>query len=444
MGAAFFFFEYPPLAVKASIAAPVDLLAFYCGGRVAAFGADPYRAEPLRSCEDHAFTEATGKSPYPYLVVPAPLPPYALTMLEPLGRLPFATARATLLTMLVAAALLIALALCALARLYPVARLYPIALCLVVFVGVLIPALKLGQITPFVVAALAASAWALRAGRVALGSLSAAFALVEPHIGLPACLALFICLPRSRPWLALCAAELVLAALLCGGFERNVEYFTRVIPAHAMAEGTSFGGQYSLAALLAQIHVPESMALTGGTISYLLMLVLGLVVAQRVFKKSNDPAFAIATAPAFVLVGGTYIHIHHMAAALPLAAIVLGTSQRRLIPALILLGLLVPWDIIEKVGLANAWFHAIPPHDAHPALAAVADGGRLAEDVWGAWVRSNANGSRPAAELFLFKLPTWLSLLALCVTTFRAGFSTKMPLHNRASSANLAGASTIS
>jgi hypothetical protein len=174
-----------------------------------------------------------------------------------------------------------------------------------------------------------------------------------------------------------------------------------------------------LAAVLAQLGVSERVALNLGALSYLVMVALGAATAFALARRSGDAAFAPAVAPAFALVGGTYVHIHNVAAALPLAAILLGATQRKLVPALALLGLMVPWDVIEKSGVLP-WFAAIPPHDAHAALAAVSGAGRLAEDVWGVWIRSGANGNWPTEELVLFKLPTWLSLIALCWLALRA------------------------
>ncbi len=398
--------------------APVDLLAFYCGARVAANGLDPYLAEPLRSCEHEEFTRSTGHvSRYPLLVVPAPLPPYALALLKPFAALPFAVARACLIFAVTLASLGLALLLFALARTYLVVFVVGVLLC------VLVPALQLGQIAPLAIAALATAAWAVRVGRIRLAAFAAAFTLVEPHLGLPAVLALFLCVPRARGWLAACVVGLAVASIACGGLERNFEYLTRVIPAQAEAEGTSFGGQYSLAALAAEAGTPDRIALLSGSLSYFLMLAAGLFAARACFRSTGDPGYAVAVAPAFVLLGGTYVHIHQMAAALPLAAILVGSTQRTLVPALALLGLLVPWDMIEKSGVLSLWFAAIPPHDAHAALAAVAGGDRLAEDVWGAWVRADPNGNRPALELLLFKLPTWFSLIALCVLTLRTALS---------------------
>ena len=341
--------------------APVDLLAFYCGGKVARAGGDPYRSEPLRTCEHEAFTQSTGAfSRYPDLVVPAPLPPYVLLALEPLGVLPFWFARALFCALVVAASFLLVIALSALAPSYRAFFILGVA------ASVLLPALQLGQIASLALAALALSAWALRSGRIGLASCAAGFALVEPHLGLPAVLALFACIPRARRTLVVLAAAFALATLLCGGLERNLEYLTRVVPAQASAEGAEFSGQYSLSALLVQIGLPVGLALAAGSASYLLMLLLGLVTALAVYRKTGDPAFAVAVAPAFTLLGGSYVHIHDMGAALPLAALLASANRRSIVPALALFGLLVPWDIVEKSGVLW-WFAAVPPRDAHAA-----------------------------------------------------------------------------
>ncbi len=396
--------------------APIDLLAFYCAGKVARTGADPYLSEPLRTCEHEAFTERTGHvSRYPDLVVPAPLPPYVLVLLEPLGAVPFGLARAFFCATVVAAAFALVAALTALARRYA------LIFALGVAASVLLPALQLGQIASLAIAALALAAWAARAGRIGAASCAGAFTLIEPHLGLPTVAAMFLCIPRSRRTLAaLCAGVALLT--LTGGLERNLEYLSRVVPAQARAEGTEFTGQYSLAALLAHLGVPDALALAAGSASYAFMLIAGSAVAFYAQRKTGDVAFGVAVAPAFTLLGGTYVHIHNMAAGLPLAAALLGSGRRALVPALAAFGLLVPWDIVEKTGVLS-WYTALPPHDAHAALAEVAGPERLAEDVWGVWVRSDPNGNRPAAELLLFKVPTWLSLIALCGSSLRVALS---------------------
>ena len=79
----------------------IDFRAFYCAGAALDAGADPYRAEPLRSCEVAAW-EAFPAG-YPEVAVPAPLPGYALTPFALLARLPYGVAAALWECALVAA-----------------------------------------------------------------------------------------------------------------------------------------------------------------------------------------------------------------------------------------------------------------------------------------------------------------------------------------------------
>ena len=108
---------------------------------------------------------------------------------------------------------------------------------------------------------------------------------------------MFLCIPRSRRTLAaLCAGVALLT--LTGGLERNLEYLSRVVPAQARAEGTEFTGQYSLAALLAHLGVPDALALAAGSASYAFMLIAGSAVAFYAQRKTGDVAFGVAVAPA--------------------------------------------------------------------------------------------------------------------------------------------------
>ncbi len=81
-----------------------DFRSFYCAARVLSTGADPYRYEPLRSCEAQ-LTELPSNG-----VVPAPLPPYAFAVLLPLTKLSFARANLVWVLLIVAAAMTFAFA----------------------------------------------------------------------------------------------------------------------------------------------------------------------------------------------------------------------------------------------------------------------------------------------------------------------------------------------
>src|ERR1700686_3270147 len=70
-----------------------DFNAFYCAGAALGQGADPYRAEPLGSCERGPRPAWLNRG-IPNLAAPAPLPPYALAPFTTLARLPYEWAAA--------------------------------------------------------------------------------------------------------------------------------------------------------------------------------------------------------------------------------------------------------------------------------------------------------------------------------------------------------------
>ncbi len=390
------------------ITTPTDFQAFYCGSAVAGAHADPYRAEPLRTCEAAAAL-ASGFEALPNLVVPSPLPGYALALLAPLAHLPILLA-ATIWFVLGFGAVIATIVL--------VARLTNLPMQWVGLVVALssLASLLLGQPVTLVSAALCAAAYALRCGRPALAAVCAALAMIEPHLGLPAALAMFLCIPEARRPLAACAAVLAALSLSYIGVARNIEYFTVVLPAHANSEVAFFTGQYGLSALLYRASVPAPLALRLGGISYVAMTALGVWAARRCAVAFGDRAFVPLVPVAFALVGGPFIHIHQTAAAIPAAFLLFAhaPAQRPLLRwALVFLA--IPWDAIAQTGGISQALGLFSERDSAPALAAVSEGWRLPEDAWKARLdAANVPTLRATLELLALKLPTW-SALAIVV-----------------------------
>ena len=88
-----------------------DFRAFYCAGAAIAQHANPYLEEPLRGCERDAGPPFEPAFLRP-VALPAPLPPYALTLFVPFASLPFPLA-AVLYGLLLIAAMTAATALLA-------------------------------------------------------------------------------------------------------------------------------------------------------------------------------------------------------------------------------------------------------------------------------------------------------------------------------------------
>ncbi len=391
---------------------PTDFQAFYCGAVITNAHGDPYRSEPLRTCEAAAM-RATGIEPVADLVVPAPLPGYAFALLGPLARLPF----------LLASEIWFVLGFCAvfgsivlITRLTKLPPLW-IALALVFSEG--LASLGLGQLVPFVVVALCGCAYALQQRKPQLAALCAVASLIEPHLGLPAVLSMFVWIPETRRTLLACGAVLAALSLAALGVAGNVEYFTVVLPAHARCEVAWFSAQLSLSASLYRAGVPAPLAVKLGGLSYAVMLALGVWAGRRCALTCKEPAFLALVPVAFALVGGPFIHIHQMAAAIPAAFLLYArapAARPMLRWALMLLA--VPWEMIaEETELLGLFSH----HAYAAQLAAVSDGRRIAEDVWEVWVNNaNVPTLRATLESIAIKLPTWTALFLILVATLVA------------------------
>lgn len=423
---------------------PEDFRAFYCAGKVVAAGADPYLAEPLRSCESAAM-RASGFSPLSRLVLPAPLPGYALAPFALFAKLTFL--RATDIYVLVLVAAVIALA----AIVHRLARVPLLAALAAIVLSVAQISILDGQIVPIVILALVASAAAIARGKPRLAALFALAAMIEPHIALPACAALALFVPKSRGTLAIGVVALCAISIATLGVRANVEYVTRVLPAHAHSE---FGSplQYSLTSILYRLGVPTGVAVLCGSLSYLVMSALGLEVGRRLAKLANAPELLVLVPPAFAILGGPFVHLTQMAVAVPALLVLCGRVpawRNACGPALVLLA--IPWQdmaineprsveiatllvastlcffvwkparavgiafvaAIVAVSIAETWVgHAFPLERAttvHVSAAAAA-GDRLAEITWTAFA-SNALLA-PSPWFYLQPIPTYVGLLA--------------------------------
>lgn len=396
--------------VATPVTNPADFRAFACAARVLATGGDPYRTEPLRGCEQAA-ARAFGLQMFDGLVLPAPLPPYALALFAPLGLLPFPAASLLWFVISIAAVALGSIALVRLGGL-------PVGVAVLAMLGAAgYVSLPLGQIVPLIVALLCGAALALRSGRVATAAVLCALTTIEPHVGLPACLALFVCEARARRALLACAVVALAASLWLAGPAVCLEYVRDVLPAHARSQVGQFGVQYSLTALLYALGADGGAALAAGSLSYVAMVAAGIVLARVLAARYDDAAFVVLLPPAFALVLGTFVHLAQIAVAVPAVALLIAHARaggpRRLAYAA-LFALAVPWGAIADTGTFSAllWPHAAAPR--HVALPA-SDAGALAEQTESDFMAGGGYGSSGGSVLenIAVKFPTWAALLAL-------------------------------
>ncbi|GAC1307858.1 MAG: hypothetical protein NVSMB21_12360 [Vulcanimicrobiaceae bacterium] len=395
---------------------PTDLLAFYCGTRVALAGGDPYRAEPLRSCEVAALAESS----IPLvrnLVVPAPLPAYDFALFAPLAPFSFRVACAIWFLVLSAAIVATGVLLQRVTGLRPVLLVYALA-------GADAGAsILLGQLVPLVVLAVVVCGDALRRDRARVAAFAGAFTLVEPHVGLPVVVALALFVPRTRPVLAALCALLGTLALAVVGPGRCIEYATAVLPAQARGEGLEFHRQYGLSALLHAAGMAATTSLRLGSLSYVAMIGLGLALGRRVANVTADRALLVFVPVAVGLIGGAYGHIAQMALALPLACTLVAsaTGRARVFAIAALVCLAIPWQTIFSDPTVAALFPRHEYVDPTPLLARASGGDLLAEAPWDAWISAIANfDHRTPLEILLGKLPTWFGLVACAVLAARA------------------------
>lgn len=390
---------------------PTDFRAFYCGGAAIAVGGDPYRVQPLMACEQAAL-KTFGLVMIPNFVLPAPLPPYALSLFAGFSLLPFPVASICWLVIAVVAIVVTIVAVVRLSRL-------PIPFVAAVLLGAdAYASLVIGQIVPIVVCALVLSALALRAENYALATLAFGVAAIEPHIALPAILATFVLVGRARVPILLLGAALVAISIASVGGATCLEYLDAVLPAHARSEVAGFGAQYSLTSLLYAFGVSEQQALRLGEASYALMTLAAIFFAARIAKRTRDAAFIVLVPGAFAPFGGVFVHIHQMAAAVPLALVLLSRSQRIPLPALLaVIALAIPWEsIAETPPVVN--LYARGHIYTTPHLPSVRPNA-LAEEPEAMYMTAGGSyfDGRTRFEMLLWKAPTWFALIVLSCAT---------------------------
>jgi hypothetical protein len=432
-----------PLFVQSILVAKVgfymgDFRAFYCAARVTSLGADPYRAQPLRSCELAVSPQGIFQKKF-NATVPAPLPGYAIAFLEPLARLPFVAAWLAWLALLLGSW---GICVAAVVRFANVR--WEIAVAAFAF-SLGVASIPLGEIAPLAIAATCAGAYFAWRGHWTAAALCAAVAMIEPHLGLPVCIALAVWAPKTRLPLAMACAVLASISVLAVGARTNLEYFTSVLPAHALSEA-SRNTQFSLTSLLTSFGVTETAAIRAGTFWYAGMLVAGTIVAGALARRMQNAAFLACVPPVFAVFGGTFVHITQIAVALP-AALLLASYARapwRAATIVALLLLAVPWidvwspalglapifpvayltwrytsgnsraviaatamTLLGVIGFNHAYGATFTAH-AHHAAAAVSIDPKLAEASWSRFAHVMST-----TMVGITRLPTWFGLLLL-------------------------------
>ncbi|HEY0798921.1 MAG TPA: glycosyltransferase family 87 protein [Candidatus Baltobacteraceae bacterium] len=422
-----------------------DFNAFYCAGATVLDHQDPYLNEPLGTCERNAPRAAFLEHAPAYMTVPAPLPGYALAPFAVLALLPYDSAALVWTALLVLAFAFTVSCLREMTSLPGTTVVAALALS-DGYVG-----LTLGQIAPIAIAAMVGTAYALRRGRMTTASVCAALAMLEPHIGVPTCIALAAARPKSLLPLGVLALALGGVSLVLLGAQANVEYFARVLPAHALAEIDNVK-QLSLAYLLHGAGVEASTALRMGDGMYLAAIAAGAVMARRLPDNGRDNALLIFLPVALGTAFAPFLHIVQVAAVIPAALVLFARQRDDRLRALTVMLLAVPWPQFASLGtafpllaaadvglLASGFLSATgvlvaatlallaaaaptyvitPVNDPTVVLLPAYDPHALAQTSWGAYI--GLVGTQDAPAYTLARIPTWSGLALLCAGTARA------------------------
>jgi hypothetical protein len=445
-----------------------DFVPFYCAGVLTSAGADSDFTAPLEGCERAAAASlAPDVTVAPGSVDPAPIPGYDVALFSLPARLPFPVAAWLWQVVLL-------LAILATVRVVHQLTKLPYVVVAAALLGTdVVASFTYGQIAPLATLALALAALSVERERWRAAALAALATLIQPQLGLPVVLALFLWKPRTRVYLAAGVALLAIVSLGFFGLARNLAYVQSVLPAQGAAE-IPFRIQYSLSWLLFVLGFTESAAGRAGLIDYGLMLALGAALAGRVARTLDAPSALVAFPAAVVLVGGSYTHQFQLSGAVPFALILASGSAPRLrqlrgfgwlaavllaVPwqeldariglmlAALVLAALVPAALADKSTTARAGWTLLAilaaigfmpalarlPHAnlrAAPSPASFAARGfdpRLASTQHGLRVREEPHSTDTTLAVLVGKLPLWFGLCALLGAGLAAGLGPSEP-----------------
>ncbi|HET7812876.1 MAG TPA: glycosyltransferase 87 family protein, partial [Candidatus Baltobacteraceae bacterium] len=302
-----------------------DFRAFYCGGAAILQRADPYRTQPLHACEQRK-TDGAYAAFARETVLPAPQPPYVLGVFALFALLPFGIASKLW------AALLFCAAAASIVLVRAIARVPLAAAVAALWLSLCVTSIYLGELIPLFVCALAAAAYCLQKQWWTAAGCFAVATMAEPHLGLAVCASMALWAPRSRNALAIGGIALIAVSAAAVSAPVALEYVQNVLPFHALSEIGS-DAQFSAAVLAHKAGASDSAAMRAGTVSFLLAAMLGICIAPSLARIYRERAFLALAPAAFSLIGGVFLHVTDLAAAVPFTLLLLHHEPDRRMPA---------------------------------------------------------------------------------------------------------------
>jgi hypothetical protein len=313
-----------------------DLVPFYCGGTMVAAHENPYTVEPIRTCE-HRVGRSFGKGSK--LSVPAPQPAYELEAFAILSHLPFSVL-SKIWTLVEIATFFATIGVLMRLTALPLATVFA-SLAISDFYS----SLLLGQTAAICVLGISLIALGLSRGRAVIIGIGLLLASTEPHIALPAFIAVAL-FSKHRLVAIACGLMLAIVSLLSMPFHEIVQYVAAVLPAHALSELNN-QDQFSAAYYLHSLGISASTSITIAKAQYFVMVLLSIAIARLSVAKLGEAAYG-AVPPALVLIGGPFLHIHEAAAAIPALLLLAARVPGRYVYVCLAM-LAVPWVNFSEV-----------------------------------------------------------------------------------------------
>jgi hypothetical protein len=431
-----------------------DFAAFYCGALVVRTHADPYALTPIAGCEASNVDIPGGAVPSAVGVDPDPLPGYDMAFFMPFTELPYREAAIYWDLLLVGAIIATCILMARLTEL-------PFIVIAAIFSFIDgVASIPFGQTAPVVTFGLALAAYGLARERQLLTVIGAALTMLVPQVGVPVCCAIFLWRRELRLGIGAVGVVLATTSFALLGVALNVEYLQRELPTHALAESTT-SIQYSLTWLLHYFGVNDATAIRVAAIQYAIFAVGGVILAPRVARALGSPN-AIALFPAAIaLIGGSFIHIQQMAAAVPFALVLTARTRHPLAWTALML-LVLPWpaeahlvavgamaiagtialaavegrSLRVAAGIASlivvayaviagpVMTHLVPAVPQHlvaatPSLPLAVDGDRLASAEDAREVRTDPGFAVATPRTLASRLPIWVALCTIAGLTLR-------------------------
>ncbi len=315
----------------------IDVKIPYCAGLAMTHGLDPYRFGPMSPCE-HALAAPFVPALRAFdAALPVPLAPYEMLPFVALAQLPFGAALIVWMALNIAGC---AVAADLLRRMLP--RVHPALIGGAIVISAVPVGLDLGQFTGIVLLAIVGLGIALRdVRRVALG-IWIVIASLQPHVALPAVVALFFGGGRAAR-VAVAAAVLGIAAVsvvFLGPL--TWEWVRVVLPGHGFVNLID-SGQVSFVSAAATLGAPLAPLGTISKLIYAIAIVLGAVTGTRIARRFGRPEALPWVGAAVGALGAPYLHLQQITFVLPAALLLVDLAPARRLQALAVYGLAIPW-----------------------------------------------------------------------------------------------------